>query len=391
METRAPSERHAELDGLRGIAILLVVTHHYLFLPFTTPSVTVSLFQRILGLGWSGVDLFFVLSGFLLGGILIDHRDSSGYFETFYLRRACRILPLYFLVVATLIGLRRVFPQSGELGTLPALSYFTFTHNFLMAAKRTLDSACFAPTWSLAVEEQFYLFLPFLIRFVPLSGLPFVAAGLAVSAPLLRAIHFHADPGGSFLSPYVLLPFRADGLFTGVLCACLFRSPWARRSAASYRTFLYGLIAAGIAAVGLLVAKSPFRNQAGMGIFGYSVFALLYGAILLLVLANRGGMFARLARIGTLRRLGLISYGVYLLHTPCLALAYRIVLGRPIQIEPPRFSVVVCATLLTWGLAELSWKFLEKPCIAWGHRRRYAELPPRGTAAAELSAAGEPA
>ena len=96
------ASRIPELDGVRGLAISLVLVWHYLFGVFAPPDNSVlAALWGLAALSWSGVDLFFVLSGFLIGGILLDHRDSPHYFRTFYIRRACRILPLYFLVVLT--------------------------------------------------------------------------------------------------------------------------------------------------------------------------------------------------------------------------------------------------------------------------------------------------
>src|SRR5689334_3132541 len=97
---RQLSERIPELDGIRGLAILLVLAWHYLFLRFApTAPPSARPVWSVFALTWSGVDLFFVLSGFLIGGILLRCRDSPNYFKTFYIRRACRIVPAYFLVL----------------------------------------------------------------------------------------------------------------------------------------------------------------------------------------------------------------------------------------------------------------------------------------------------
>jgi len=152
---------------------------------------------RILGierLTWSGVDLFFVLSGFLIGGILLDHRDSPNYFKTFYLRRAYRILPLYFLVVTlcwivfqlsnrgwTPFGRIDLFP-----GTLPWWSFFTFTQNLVVAVVGGSSRGGLGVTWSLAIEEQFYLTLPFVIRRVSRKNLGYILVAVICVVPILR-------------------------------------------------------------------------------------------------------------------------------------------------------------------------------------------------------------
>jgi peptidoglycan/LPS O-acetylase OafA/YrhL len=124
--------RIAELDGLRGIAILSVVLMHYFYNPDPNLKGPIHQIQRIFALGWSGVDLFFVLSGFLIGGILMDQRRSPSYFKTFYLRRAFRILPVYYLwiclfIAFVLVGgpLLRAHTHSGQ---LPALNFDIYQH-----------------------------------------------------------------------------------------------------------------------------------------------------------------------------------------------------------------------------------------------------------------------
>ena len=163
------STRIPALDGLRGIAILLVLLRHSVF-EFHPNS---KFFSHLLVAGrlsWSGVDLFFVLSGFLIGGILLDAIASPRYFKTFYVRRAYRILPLYAVVMA-LFSLRYVTSHgsAGPLGSfshspIPWASYVTFTQNIWMAWLGTFGVGAVAATWSLAVEEQFYLTVPFIIR-----------------------------------------------------------------------------------------------------------------------------------------------------------------------------------------------------------------------------------
>ena len=165
--------------------------------------------------GWTGVDLFFILSGYLLGGILLDNRSSAGYFSTFYMRRAFRILPLYWLLLAISFADPITCPYRWQ--------YLTFTQNFAWASG---DSAACGPTsltWSLDVEEQFYLLLPLLIRFVPAPILPRIFLCLIGAAPICRAIlvHFY----GNALSAYALLPGRMDALFAGTLIAWIVRQP----------------------------------------------------------------------------------------------------------------------------------------------------------------------
>ena len=144
--------RIPELDGIRGVAILMVIVWHYFYSQIHPARHSVLAMSAIpFSLCWSGVDLFFVLSGFLIGGILVDSRESANFFRIFYLRRVCRIAPIYVLLLMT-FGLAYLLSGSdGRFswllgGPLPALSYVTFTQNILMGLRGTFGATWLAPT-----------------------------------------------------------------------------------------------------------------------------------------------------------------------------------------------------------------------------------------------------
>ena len=205
------TSRSLIIDNFRGIAVLAVVVGHYFGfggLGFST-SLTV---HRALFLSPYGVDLFFIISGHLLGGQLLDIRQPSAtVIKHFYARRLVRTLPLYLIVVAMSLASLR----PGEL-----IALLTFTQNIYWTTHGS-DAHFAGVTWSLAVEEQFYLFLPALIFAIPRSKLPFVLLGLAVASALFR---LSLDPQGVAL--YTSLPARGDALILGVALA------WRERSAA---------------------------------------------------------------------------------------------------------------------------------------------------------------
>src|SRR5919199_6536333 len=257
--------RYPELDGLRGIAILMVVAYHYNLAPFL-----------------SGVDLFFVLSGFLLGGILLDKHEAPNYFKAFYARRFCRTLPLYFLCLLVFLillplTLAWLFGDPFEMllgDPLPLWSYFTFTHNFAMTQLGGWGTLWLGHTWSLAVEEQFYLFLPFFIRSFSREKLPYLLVGLILSAPLLRAFLYEFHPHGD-LAFYVLMPCRADALLLGVLGAYVIRNERCLNLLRTHTKALYGLLAlllaAGVALTVLLRLLIPTAYQPLVAAsYGYS-------------------------------------------------------------------------------------------------------------------------
>src|SRR5882757_1657709 len=188
------TDRIPELDDLRGVAIAMVLVSHYAVFGFVTKHGSLTSYLKALpGLGWSGVDLFFVLSGFLIGGILLDARESSNYFQVFYARRFFRIVPIYAVVLlffAVAGGVARS-AQGRDFtwlfaNSMPWYAYATFTQNFWMVFHGSAGGNWLAPTWSLAVEEQFYLTLPLVVRFVSRQRLIVWLVLLVFCAPLLR-------------------------------------------------------------------------------------------------------------------------------------------------------------------------------------------------------------
>ena len=223
------SARIPELDGLRGLAILLVILCHYVGNPDHTPlGFFPHRFLLAFTVGWSGVDLFFVLSGFLIGGILLDARNSPQYFRAFYMRRVFRILPIYYLwtllFAATVIAALVFFP--GRLGVafsdlLRVPVQLLFLQNIFIGMPH-FTWTWFVVTWSLAIEEQFYLLAPPLIRFLSLRRFVITLAATIVLAPVLRFMLFRYWAPGTYLCAF-LMPCRADSLSCGMLLAVAWR------------------------------------------------------------------------------------------------------------------------------------------------------------------------
>src|ERR1700752_3007050 len=224
---RPDAERVPELDGIRGLAIIQVMVWHFRAWVPAEPGSPVAHLLRTLSLTWSGVDLFFVLSGFLIGGILIDNRNSANYFRVFYARRFFRIVPLYLL----LLGAGLLLAASGRIdetveGVFISLPwYLSFTQNFWMAFNSTWH-LWFGQTWSLAVEEQFYLLLPLLVLATSPRNLPKILLGLVGVAVVFPFVTFLGTPlTQGAIANHVLLPARMDSLFIGALAAWAVRIP----------------------------------------------------------------------------------------------------------------------------------------------------------------------
>jgi peptidoglycan/LPS O-acetylase OafA/YrhL len=379
--------RIPELDGIRGIAIGMVVVHHYFLQPIQPPAPTFLLHLHAVGrLAWSGVDLFFVLSGFLIGGILLDARDAPNYFRVFYSRRFFRIVPVYFAFLGVAVALSvlgtSVFGQYFAWifhQRLPWLPHFLFLQNFWMARRSTFGATGMGVTWSLAVEEQFYLSLPTVIRLFNGRLLTFALAFGIVLAPLSRIVLMAFAPSHA-LSGYVLMPCRADALVLGVAAAALLRNDCCKQWILNRRYLPLVLLIPLTVAVGLLtrIAPDPFGRP--MMAIGYTCLALFYVCVLLCALLYKEGWFGSLLRSPWLTWLGSIAYGVYLFHElvlHCLRSVLR--LGVPERWSPEEFLVSLAALAFTLVICQVSWTLLEKPLIRLGHRAQYERHRVDGT------------
>ena len=373
------SGRIPELDGLRGLAIGMVLVFHYFVLTVQArPASPLAYFMALFRLTWTGVDLFFVLSGFLIGGILIDARKATNYFQVFYTRRFFRIVPIYaaFLVAIAIMNftVERIHYSGFTWLTkdaLPWYSFWTFTQNFWMAHSVTANASALAVTWSLAVEEQFYLTLPLVVRFF--AGrrlLACVLAGICM-APMSRiAIRFFWPH--NWAAGYALMPCRADALLLGVLAAILVRdNAWRNRIqtnglffAISMPIFLLG--------IAFLNVKAPNMENPLMQSLGYTWLALFYVSVLLYSVTRPASLLSRSLRYKWIGWLGGIAYGTYLLHQFILGMSpgyfWR---GYP-KIQDGRTLLAALESLiLTLIIARLSWRYFESPLIRFGHGSSY--------------------
>ena len=378
--------RIPELDGLRGLAILLVLLLHYV-----ADSRGGDLgsflyrFKNLLRLGWSGVDLFLVLSGFLIGGILLDARDSPNYFRTFYLRRVHRILPIYYLWVSLFVVVKfsasRWLPSpitesAGAFHALPF--YYLFLQNFLSQVHGTLGWYWLAVTWSLAIEEQFYLVAPLLVRFLSTRALVFTLVATVIFAPLLRALMYNHESAileskGYY---YVLMPFRADALALGMLAAVAWKTPRAQTLLLSNRNIMKWVLLLLSLGLPILLKWFPGPTSHLTAVAGYSWLAMFYVVLLLCVLADREGILAQGMRWGFLMQLGGISYCVYLIHLLINGACHALILHSSPSIDSVQgVAVTLLAAALTWAIAKCSWRYFEGPLMRRGHRYSYWRSP----------------
>jgi peptidoglycan/LPS O-acetylase OafA/YrhL len=366
------------LDGVRGLAVLAVLILHFTII--SPPAGVGGVLVDLAGLGWAGVDLFFVLSGFLITGILVDTKGGVSFFRNFYARRSLRIFPLFyaflFAVLVVLPALTHSAPDSLSSKLLTA----GYLGNFLMAfgGWEALPGHT-THLWSLAVEEQFYLIWPFVIFLFPRTRKFQVCIAIIVGAWFLRVAFHTWWPSG--IPGYVLLPARADTLAAGGLLALhVRREGWETR----LRPWVGRLALAGVLLLLLMIFVDPMSGDGTftplhlhVQMFGYpGVMALSVALVLWAVLPAIGGRAHPLVESSVLQRLGRISYGMYLLHIPLRnVLVNRVfpdgqlpqLLGSSLLTQG---FIILAGIGITYVVASASWTYFESPIL---RLKRYFE------------------
>ena len=363
------TKRVPQLDGVRGVAILLVLVWHYFVCQIVaTPKSLTWYCQRATSLSWTGVDLFFVLSGFLSVGILLDHRDASNYFGVFYVRRVCRILPLYLLVFGTyVLFLQTPVATSSAFAWLfqypiPVWSYATFTQNIFMGLRGTFGPEWLAATWSLAVEEQFYLFIPLLVFFLPRRTLLPTFVICALVAALLR----YTFPG---FHAFVNAPFRADSLLSGGALAVVVRWKPFLAAVHKHRSAVLSLFMTLLAGAAVMTKRSA---EVFGGSFSHLWLAGLYCVFVLIAFAELTPVLVFPLRSRVLVWFGQLSYGIYMFHQVVSGVLYALVRRSAPEIRTLfDATLTVAALCITLICAWVSYRFFELPILRFGHRFSY--------------------
>ena len=358
--TSTPGERIAALDALRGAAILAVFIHH------AAPPAGGFVYQQFtlgtMHLGWAGVDLFFVLSGFLITGILLDTRNRPDYFQRFYTRRLRRIFPLYYLALAVMMLILPLFggQVAREAGTVAANQawYWTYASNINVAMSGW--NASYADHfWTLAVEEQFYLIWPLVVLATTARSLARVCVGVAVLGLIARCVAVLS--GESTLAVTVFTLTRVDSLALGALPACLMRIPNGEQTLRALlrpAALLGGGIAAVIAAfdIGGLVGAWWNASGAWWATVGYSALGIWFATVIaraaLRPPVDRPGIGFRFLRLT-----GVYSYGLYVIHAPVLYIL-RDLGWRPTDVRGQLLYGAV-ALGISYVLAAISWHGFE--------------------------------
>jgi peptidoglycan/LPS O-acetylase OafA/YrhL len=418
------------LEGLRALAIILVFFHH---MKDHIPAVSLPAFliKEYVGQGWIGVDLFFVLSGFLITGLLLDSRDAKNYFSGFYARRVLRIFPLYYLVLIGIIVASQILtkvhaqsaPAIASLVPLPEdrwvyLCYLTNWTGLWKAQWDTHFASILAHFWSLAIEEQFYFVWPFIVWVVRPRAVPWIAgtvAGLSATIRLAWVAH-----GGVQIVPPQSVEIqmaticRLDGLFIGALCACLFRDPnlmprihqwlkWIGSLAIGLFFLIFSVMLSFPRRVGPLLygpnPPVPHSLEDAVRLFllcgGYTLLALGFGAFVLLAAytETKNTLMQKFLKSRLLAPIGSYSYGIYVFHVPIRGAAQIFVfpriargistLGEAVFTE---CAYIVVLAAVTFVVSALSYEFFEKRILRF---KRYFE--PKYTPAPNEELPGEAA
>lgn len=358
-------KRFDEFDGLRGIAILMVMAYH--IIPegenlFSNP--LTKFLTTISQMGWAGVDLFFVLSGFLITGILLEQKEKQGYFRNFYARRILRIFPVYYLSLTVLFSIY-LLTGMADIHTIltTGLWYYSYQQNWIYSMNAG-PGLYFSHFWSLAIEEQFYLVWPLIIYFANPKQIFRIGAVLIGIAFMLRIyiVFFLGDVNISNTFPIYSSVTRMDSLIVGGLLAVVFLSEDGRDKLAKNMLLVLSL---SILVIGACIAThpaSPLWNNAAMLTIGFSDIALLGGALIIYLQTSHPNNYLRaFFRNPVLTFHGKYSYAMYIFHWPIASLAITTYINGPtphtgwvqwVLYTGGCYIFTLSAALISWNLVE---------------------------------------
>ncbi|WP_191059394.1 acyltransferase family protein [Geminicoccus harenae] len=367
-EPRPVHGRLLPLDGLRGIAVFLVILFHWKYLPF----------------GWSGVWLFFTLSGFFIFRNLLATRQAEPhmpfglFYGQFMVRRCLRLLPLYYLLLLVMTAVVVILQRWEHLAvTVPSLALFV--HNLVKPFSSVQHTLYYDHFWSLGVEIHFYLLAPFLPFFLGRNALRNLLLAIVLISPILRQAafwYFSADPGPLTLRPsgfvYFFSFFHFDAFALGGLAALherdllrLGRRAWWLLLVPAALFVFYSL------GVGLLFRDVPYLLFMGdhlQASLGYTLLILCCTGLICVALVD-DGLLGRVLTLPPLLLLGKISYGVYLMHGAILLVTFQLIeawLPGYGRFSPQILAVFAAYLAVTVGISWLSFsrfesRFLPRP------------------------------
>ena len=359
-QRRLSSQHVKSLDGVRGIAILLVLCHHLAHSCLPEFTGVFRFLPSVLYFGWCGVNLFFVLSGFLITGILLDTKEAPNYFRVFYARRILRIFPLYYVVLTAILllssthagaFLNYVLPPGNE---RPA--YFVYLSNWQWTGRGSV----IGHFWSLAVEEQFYLFWPLLVWLVPRNKVfPLSLAGIAVALLLrIAIIAMHGNLERMFHGTFTI---GLDALLAGAAVACIVRDRDLLRRCERW-IYAAGIVGFSTLIITVVWAKTLMPDGWRASWF-FTCLALLFAALIFWTYstASKRSRLQRALSSRFLTSFGKYSYGIYVYHVPILVISLMLLQSR-LKIGTDFVSSILFSLaiiLLSYAIAAESYQVFE--------------------------------
>jgi peptidoglycan/LPS O-acetylase OafA/YrhL len=343
------------LDGLRGLMTLFViVSHFYAEVPSGIGALSV---------GWVAVIVFFVLSGYLVGRLIIEKMDCGNFLRVFYLRRVCRTFPTYFFATSCILALLWLLGDvkwSDGAPEFPRWSYLVFVQNYYVVQLQSYGAHWLAPTWTLALEEQFYLVAPFLLMLTPRRAWIPLMVALSLMGLGLRA--YGVLYGNLAFAPIALLLTSADVLLAGMILAVLVKN-----DSIDWSKYALHVRITPIVCLALAILAQKF----GGGYILTPLMVSIGGAAFILMLV-KGAPEAPRFENRVLRFFGRISYSVYLIHLAVLGLMHGLILGGlPDIATPAQIAVTTAAFPVTVLLAWIMTRVLEEPITEWGRGHRW--------------------
>jgi peptidoglycan/LPS O-acetylase OafA/YrhL len=354
------SSRIYQLDGLRGFAVAFTISFHLLNNSYAS-NVSLNslefLVSKITYYGWTGVNLFFVISGFLIGSILIKNRNSVNYFKTFYLRRFLRIIPIYYLLLFFYkIVQESTCSSSFWVNDIDFSYYILLIQNYAFGYFNSFGNSSINPTWSLSVEEQYYIVIPILIYLLNSRHLIIVSILLIVFAPIYRCFC------SNWYMEYTHLFARLDAPLIGLLIAIGYSNKEFLNKKL-FNWFSY-----------FLLLFSCFALYFFFKTFNHTLIALIFGGLLIwtLFLSNKAVGY-KILTLPVVQSLGKYSYFIYLYHQFINYLFFFILQSQsfPNLNTWHSYFIEILSILVTYICAIFSFRFIEGPLIRLSHKYNY--------------------
>ncbi|HWZ23208.1 MAG TPA: acyltransferase [Cytophagaceae bacterium] len=367
------------LDGLRGFAVLYVMfAHLFPFDIIVWNTVVEKIIFGLFTMGWSGVDLFFVLSGFLITGILYQSKGNKHYYRNFYIRRTLRIFPLYYLLVFIFLIVVPHIPIFKQVNFFwitegNKIWYWFYLTNFSNELRVPVHLfLCVA--WSLSIEEQYYIVYPTIVSIIDRKKLIYVLLGIFVFSFVLRAVLFYLykDAVHAYHFTFTRLDAIAFGGITRILLIRI--NDFGKAISFLYYSFKYWTVllfaiiiyCALTIPTGIEICYHPL-----MVVLGYGVVAIFYSGLLLRSVINHKGLIFSFFNSKILRTTGKYSYAIYLLHFPTryfiltsisvIAKKILVMDDSILNLPTSKIAVFIFSVIFTYLFAYLSWQLFEGP------------------------------